>query len=94
MEEETSQDVKVRLERRKGITFNLELHKSPYGYPVFLRVSEGGQHKRLNTSIKLRRKIDWDSKRQKIKPSEPNYEAWQEVLDDVKFVIIDNFTYI
>ncbi len=84
MEEETNQESQVRLERRKCITFNLELHKKPYGYPIFLRISEDGQHKRFNTSIKLRRKIDWDSKRQKIKPSEPNYEAWQEVLDDVK----------
>ena len=27
---------------------------------------------------------DWDSKRQKIRSSEPMYEEWQKVIDDVK----------
>lgn len=84
MENTETNNVQVRLERRKGITFNLELHKSSYGYPIFLRISEGGQHKRFNTSIKLKRKADWDSKRQKIRSSEPMYEEWQKVIDDVK----------
>lgn len=81
---ETSDDVHVRLERRKGISFNLELHKSSSGYPIFLRISEGGQHKRFNSSIKLKRKADWDSKHQKIRSTEPKYEEWQQVIDDLK----------
>lgn len=75
---------KVRLERRKGISFNLELHKNPKDYPIFLRISEGGRHRRYNTGVTLRRKTDWDSKRQKIKPSEPMYESWQRVIDNIK----------
>ena len=38
MENTETNNVQVRLERRKGITFNLELHKSSYGYPIFLRI--------------------------------------------------------
>ena len=84
MEDNTNSTGKVRLERRKGITFNLELHKKDNGYLILLRISEGGQHKRFNSSIKLKRKVDWDSKHQKIKPSEPKYQEWQAVLDELK----------
>ena len=35
MEEQTKNNEKVHLERRKGISFNLELHKNPKDYPIF-----------------------------------------------------------
>ena len=47
MAEETNNQEKNRLERHKGITINLEIQKKPHGYPVNLRVTENGQHKRL-----------------------------------------------
>lgn len=40
----TPEPEKVRLERRKGITFNYELHKKK-GYPIYLRITEDGRHK-------------------------------------------------
>ena len=84
MEGETNSQEKVRLERRKGITINLEIQKKPHGYPVYLRITENGQHKRYKSTVELTRKFDWDSKRQRIKPSEPMQEAWQAELDDLK----------
>ncbi|MCR5325144.1 MAG: hypothetical protein K6E37_00145 [Bacteroidales bacterium] len=33
------------LERRKQISFNLELKKTTSGYPVYLRITEDGLHK-------------------------------------------------
>ena len=84
MIEETNNQEKVRLERRKGITINLEIQKKPHGYPVNLRVTENGLHKRYKSTITLKRKEDWDSKRQKIKPTEPKYKGWQEELDNLK----------
>ena len=84
MEENNGSKENVRLERRKGITFNLELQKRDNGFPILLRISEDGQHKRFSSSIKLKRKGDWDSKHQRIKASEPRYLEWQCVLDELK----------
>lgn len=83
MEGETNNQEKPRLERRKGITFNFELQSKPTGYPIYLRISEGGQHRRFKTTIELKRKSDWDSNKQKIKPSEDNHERWQNELDQL-----------
>ena len=83
MEEKTNNNEKVRLERRKGISFNLELHKNPKDYPIFLRISEGGKHRRFYTGVTLRRKYDWDSTRQKIKSTEPMHENWQKGIDSI-----------
>lgn len=69
------------LERRKQISFNLELKKTTSGYPVYLRITEDGRHKRYKSTVELKRKSDWDSKKQRIKPSEPLYEGWQQELD-------------
>ncbi len=84
MEEETKSQEKVRTERRKGITINLEIQKKPHGYPVYLRITENGQHKRYNSTVELKRKVDWDSKNRRIKPSEPMCEEWQRKLDELK----------
>lgn len=84
MEGETNSQESVRLERRKGITINLEIQKKPHGYPVYLRITENGQHKRYKSTVELTRKVDWDTKHQKIKPSEPKAESWQEELDKLK----------
>ena len=84
MEETPSAEkASVRLERRKGISFNFELRKSPSGYPVFLRITEDGKHLRYKTTITLSKKSDWDSKKQKIKYSEPNRDSWQGELDQL-----------
>ena len=72
------------LERRKQISFNLELKKTTSGYPVYLRITEDGRHKRYKSTVELKRKSDWDSKKQRIKPSEPLYEGWQQELDQLK----------
>lgn len=84
MEEETNSQEKVRTERRKGITINLEIQKKPHGYPVYLRITENGQHKRYKSTVELKRKVDWDSKNRRIKPSEPMYEEWQRKLEELK----------
>jgi hypothetical protein len=60
MEAETNNQEGVRIERRKGITFNLEIQKKSNGYPVFLRITENGQHRRYKSTIVLKRKSDWD----------------------------------
>lgn len=79
-EKHTPQE-KIRLERRKRITINLELQKKPHGYPIYLRVTENGQHYRYKSTVELKRKSDWDSKNKKIKPLEPMFEEWQAKLD-------------
>lgn len=84
MEEETKSQEKVRTERRKGITINPEIQKKPHGYPVYLRITENGQHKRYKSTVELKRKVDWDSKNRRIKPSEPMCEEWQRKLDELK----------
>ncbi len=81
MDAETNNQEGVRIERRKGITFNLEIQKKSNGYPVFLRITENGQHRRYKSTIVLKRKSDWDSKNQRIKPTEQMYESWQKELD-------------
>lgn len=84
MEGETNDQGTVRLGRRKRITINLEIQKKPYGYPVNLRITENGLHKRFKSSVELTRKSDWDSKNQKIRPSEPMCVEWQAKLDELK----------
>ena len=81
MDAETNNQEGVRIERRKGITFNLEIQKKSNGYPVFLRITENGQHRRYKSTIVLKRKSDWDSKNLRIKPTEQMYESWQKELD-------------
>lgn len=73
----------VHRERRKTITFNLEIQKKSNGYPVFLRITEDGHHRRYKSTVVLRRKSDWDSKKQAVKATEPLYESWQKELDDL-----------
>lgn len=83
MEEETNSQDTVRLKRRKGITINLEIQKKPHGYPVYLRITENGQHKRFKSTVELKRKADWDNTHKRIRSSEPNAESWQKELDDL-----------
>lgn len=84
MEGEINSQEKNRLARRKRITINLELQKKPNGYPVNLRITEDGKHKRFKSTVELKRKEDWDPKHQRIKPSEQKWQSWQKVLDDLK----------
>lgn len=84
MEEQANNQERVRLERRKRITVNLEIQKKPHGYPVYLRITENGKHKRYVSTIVLTRKSDWDSAHQRIKPSETMCEEWQRKLDELK----------
>ena len=79
----TPESEKVRLERRKGITFNYELHKNKKGYPIYLRITEDGRHIRYKTTIVLAHKSDWDSEKQKIKYTEPHCKQWQDELDSL-----------
>ncbi len=72
------------IQRRKQISFNFEIKKTSSGFPVYLRITEDGQHKRYKTTIELKRKSDWDPKKQRVKPSEPLFEGWQEELDQLK----------
>ena len=81
MEGETNNQGKVSIGRRKQITFNFELRKGSTGFAVFLRITEERLHKRYKSTIELKRKTDWDSKHQKIKPSETMAESWQAELD-------------
>lgn len=83
MEEETNIQGIVRLKRRKGITINLEIQKKPHGYPIYLRITEDGQHRRYKSTVVLTRKADWDNTRKKIRSSESMAESWQKELDDL-----------
>ena len=53
MEGEINSQEKNRLARRKRITINLELQKKPNGYPVNLRITEDGKHKRFKSTVEL-----------------------------------------
>ena len=65
-------------------TFTLELKKQPTSaglYPIFIRITKDRKHKRIKTSIALKRVSDWNSKSNKIRTSEPHSKAWNELLD-------------
>ena len=78
-------------------TFTLELQKKPTSaglYPIFIRITKERKHKRIKTSIALKRLSDWNPKSHKIRTSEPHSEAWNDQLDieleDAKNTYRDN----
>lgn len=65
-------------------TFTLELHKKPTSaglYPIFIRITKERKHKRVKTSIALKRLSDWNPKSHHIRSSEPHHKAWNEQLE-------------
>ncbi len=66
-------------------TFNFELNSHPYSngrYAVLLRITQDRKSKRVKTSISLKSKNDWNTKKKQIRSSEPNYVQWNQVLED------------
>jgi site-specific recombinase XerD len=67
-------------------TFRFEVGNRPTRnktYALFLCITAGSKRKRLKTSIEIRKKSDFNSKARQdkwIRPSEPNYKAWNEAL--------------
>jgi len=71
-----------------SITFNYELNSNPTKnktYVIFLRITEDKKHKRVKTSIELKRESDFNPKGKKsnnwVKPVEPNSKKWNDELD-------------
>lgn len=65
-------------------SFNLELQNKPTKaglFPVYIRITKDRHHKRIRTSISLKKKGDWNPKKKEIRTSEANYKAWNEQLD-------------
>lgn len=68
-------------------TFNFEVQRraSKKGtFPIFIRITKDREHRRIKTSIELKRLSDWNPKakdNKHIRPSEPHHEAWNDVLD-------------
>ena len=78
-------------------TFTLELQKKPTSaglYPIFIRITKERKHRRIKTSIALKRLSDWNPKSHQIRTSEPNSKAWNEQLEieleDAKNTYRDN----
>lgn len=65
-------------------TFNLELNNKPNKegkYAILLRITQNRKLKRIKTCVELNRKSDWNKKRQEVRPSEPNYQIWNDRLN-------------
>ena len=64
-------------------SFTLELKNQPTSaglYPVYIRITRDRKHKRIKTTIALKRKGDWNPKKKEIRTSEAHYQAWNEQL--------------
>lgn len=64
-------------------TFTLELKSQPTSaglYPVFIRITRDRKHKRIKTTIALKKKGDWNPKKKEIRTSEIHHKAWNEQL--------------
>lgn len=70
----------------KHTSYNLEINKRATKnttYPIYVRISQDGKHRKIKTPIAVSKLSDFDSKRKRgqwIKPSEPNYKKWNTVL--------------
>jgi len=59
-------------------TYNLEINRRPSRsgtYPIYVRISRDGKHRKIKKPIAVNRLSDFDSKRKReywTKPSEPN----------------------
>ena len=65
-------------------TFNFEINNKPNKdgkFTILLRITQNRAHKRIKTCVELNRKSDWNKKRQEVRPSEPNYQVWNERLN-------------
>lgn len=68
-------------------TFTLEIKKQPTSqgtFPVFIRITKDRKHKRIKTSVELKRLSDWNPKGAKnnnwIRSSERNASKWNSIL--------------
>lgn len=48
---------------------------------MYIRITKERKHKRIKTTIALKRKGDWNSKSKRIRTSEKHQEAWNDQLD-------------
>lgn len=67
-------------------TFRFELNNKPTKnktHVLLLCITTDGKRKRIKTSIELKKKSDFNTKAKQdnwIRPSEPNYKAWNQSL--------------
>ena len=67
-------------------TFRFEVNNKPTKnktYNILLCITTDGKRKRLKTSIDIKRRSDFNPKAKQdnwIRPSEPNYKAWNVAL--------------
>ena len=65
-------------------TFTFELQNKPTSagqYPVYIRITKDRKHKRIKTTIALKKKSDWNPKAKEIRTSEKHSQAWNEQLE-------------
>lgn len=80
---EEKQELKSTL-----VNIHLELAGRPNAdktYNIYLRITQNRQHKKVKTSIKVRKKNDFNKKAKYgswIRTSEPSHEAWNKTLKD------------
>lgn len=68
-------------------TYNFELNNRPTKkgtYVILLRITENKKHKRIKTSVELRKKTYWNPKAQEVRKGEPNFKAMNESLKKIK----------
>lgn len=71
-----------------SVNIHLELAGRPNAdktYNIYLRVTQNRQHKKVKTSIKVRKKSDFNKKAKFgswIRTSEPSHEIWNEALKE------------
>lgn len=78
-------------------SFTLELKNQPTSaglYPVYIRITRDRKHKRIKTTIALKRRGDWNPNKKEIRTSEAHCKAWneqlQKELDEVKKTYREN----
>lgn len=65
------------------VTFNLELNNKPNRlgkYSIFIRITQDRKVKRLRTSVLLNSKNEWNSKKQEVRSSNPEYAKLNDTL--------------
>lgn len=67
-----------------AMSFNFEISKTPNRlgmFAIYLRITESRKHKRIKTGIELRSLTDWNTKKQRVRASEPRSGKYNDILD-------------
>lgn len=68
-------------------TYNFELNCRPSQrgtYAILFRITENKKHKRIKTSVELQSPNDWNSKKQEVRKSNPNFKILNQTLKKIR----------